>query len=37
LFYTEELTTLRRAMRKKGLPEVRFRFDYDGSKIVVND
>jgi D-glycero-alpha-D-manno-heptose-7-phosphate kinase len=34
MFYTEDRTRLRRAMAAAGLPEVRFRFDYDGTKVV---
>jgi D-glycero-alpha-D-manno-heptose-7-phosphate kinase len=34
MFYTEQSTRLRRAMRDKGLREVRFRFDFEGTKIV---
>jgi D-glycero-alpha-D-manno-heptose-7-phosphate kinase len=37
LFYAEEKTPLRAAMRKIGLREVRFRFDYEGTKIVAQD
>lgn len=35
MFYTEEKTKLRHAMRQAGLTEVRFRFDFEGTKIVV--
>jgi D-glycero-alpha-D-manno-heptose-7-phosphate kinase len=34
LFYAADKKRLRRAMRDKGLAEVRFRFDFEGSKIV---
>lgn len=34
MFYTESGTRLRRAMRDKGLRELRFRFDFEGSKLV---
>ncbi len=34
MFYTEEKTKLRHAMRGAGLEEIRFRFDFEGSKIV---
>jgi D-glycero-alpha-D-manno-heptose-7-phosphate kinase len=34
MFYSEDKTTLRHAMREKGLTEVRFRFDFEGTKIV---
>jgi D-glycero-alpha-D-manno-heptose-7-phosphate kinase len=36
MFYTEDKTRLRRAMRDAGLREVRFRFDFEGSKLVVD-
>ena len=35
MFYTEEKTKLRHAMREAGLSEVRFHFDFEGTKIVV--
>lgn len=35
MFYTEEKTRLRHAMIEEGLREVRFRFDFEGTKIVV--
>lgn len=34
MFYTEEKTRLRHAMTESGLREVRFRFDYEGTKVV---
>jgi D-glycero-alpha-D-manno-heptose-7-phosphate kinase len=34
MFYAEDHVRLRRAMREAGLPEVRFRFDFEGSKVV---
>lgn len=34
MFYTEEKMKLRHAMRGAGLEEVRFRFDFEGTKIV---
>lgn len=34
MFYAEEKARLRRAMRACGLREVRFRFDFEGTKIV---
>ena len=37
MFYTEESTRLRRAMREQGLREVRFRFDFEGTKIGAQD
>lgn len=36
MFYAEEKTQLRRAMREANLPEVRFRFDMEGTKVVVS-
>ena len=35
LFYAHDKARLRRAMRESGLKEVRFRFDFEGTKIVV--
>ncbi len=37
MFYTEQSTRLRRALRERGLREVRFRFDFEGTKIVAQD
>lgn len=37
LFYAKDRTQLRREMAKVGLTEVRFRFDLEGSKVLVND
>jgi len=34
MFYAEDKVHLRRAMRQAGLPEVRFRFDFEGTKII---
>lgn len=34
MFYAEDKIRLRRAMREAGLQEVRFRFDFEGSKVV---
>jgi D-glycero-alpha-D-manno-heptose-7-phosphate kinase len=34
MFYAGDKRKLRRAMREKGLQEVRFRFDFEGSKVV---
>jgi D-glycero-alpha-D-manno-heptose-7-phosphate kinase len=34
MFYAEDKVRLRQAMREAGLTEVRFRFDFDGAKIV---
>jgi D-glycero-alpha-D-manno-heptose-7-phosphate kinase len=35
MFYTEDKARLRHAMRERGLTEVRFRFDFEGTKVVV--
>jgi D-glycero-alpha-D-manno-heptose-7-phosphate kinase len=35
MFYAEEKTRLRAAMAREGLREVRFRFDYEGTKVVI--
>jgi D-glycero-alpha-D-manno-heptose-7-phosphate kinase len=35
MFYAEDKLKLRHAMRKKGLKEVRFKFDFEGTKVVV--
>jgi D-glycero-alpha-D-manno-heptose-7-phosphate kinase len=35
LFYTEDKTSLRHAMARTALREVRFRFDFEGTKVVV--
>jgi D-glycero-alpha-D-manno-heptose-7-phosphate kinase len=35
LFYSEDKTRLRRAMGPTGLREVRFRFDFEGTKVVI--
>jgi len=34
MFYAEDRDRLREAMRKAGLEEVRFRFDFDGTRVV---
>jgi D-glycero-alpha-D-manno-heptose-7-phosphate kinase len=34
MFYAEDNKKLRKAMAREGLQEVRFRFDFDGSKVV---
>jgi D-glycero-alpha-D-manno-heptose-7-phosphate kinase len=34
MFYTEDKTRLRHAMRSSGLREVRFRFDFQGTTVV---
>jgi hypothetical protein len=35
--YATERTRLRKAMREAGLQEVRFRFDFEGTKILTMD
>lgn len=37
MFYARDKAVLRHAMREKGLKEVRFRFDFEGTKVVVNE
>ncbi len=34
MFYAEDKVRLRHAMRDAGLAEVRFRFDFEGTKVV---
>ena len=34
MFYAGDKVKLRHAMRKEGLNEVRFRFDFEGAKIL---
>jgi D-glycero-alpha-D-manno-heptose-7-phosphate kinase len=34
MFYAQDKVRLRRAMREAGLEEVRFRFDYEGAKVI---
>jgi len=34
MFYADDKTKLRHVMREQGLQEVRFRFDFEGSKVV---
>lgn len=36
MFYAEDKATLRHAMRTAGLKEVRFRFDFEGTKLVIS-
>ena len=36
MFYAEEKVRLRRAMAQAGLREVRFRFDFEGTKVVIH-
>jgi D-glycero-alpha-D-manno-heptose-7-phosphate kinase len=35
MFYSEDRARLRHAMLREGLREVRFRFDFQGTKVVV--
>jgi D-glycero-alpha-D-manno-heptose-7-phosphate kinase len=35
MFYAEDRASLRRAMREAGLEEVRFRFDFEGTKLLI--
>jgi len=35
MFYAQEKTKLRHAMTKAGLKEIRFRFDFEGTKVVI--
>ncbi len=37
MFYAEDKKRLRHSMREKGLQEVRFRFDFEGSKVVAQN
>ena len=37
MFYAEDKPKLRHAMREKGLTEVRFRFDFEGTKVVIQN
>ena len=37
LFYAQERALLRSAMAREGLPEVRFDFDHEGSKVLIQD
>jgi len=36
LFYAEDRNKLRHAMKKAGLAEVRFKFDYEGTKVILS-
>jgi len=36
MFYAEDRAKLRHAMRLAGLKEVRFRFDFEGTKLVIS-
>ncbi len=35
MFYSEDKTRLRRAMTEVGLRELRFRFDFEGTRVMV--
>lgn len=37
LFYAKEPERVRAAMKKEGLEEIRFKFDFEGSKVIVNE
>jgi D-glycero-alpha-D-manno-heptose-7-phosphate kinase len=37
MFYAEDKVRLRHAMREQGLKEVRFRFDFEGARIISHD
>lgn len=37
MFYARDRQKLRRAMQEQGLKEVRFRFDFEGTRILLND
>jgi D-glycero-alpha-D-manno-heptose-7-phosphate kinase len=37
MFYTEDPDRLRTAMEKEGLKELKFKFDFEGSKVIVNE
>ena len=36
MFYAEDKAALRKAMREEGLEEVRFRFDFEGTQVIVH-
>jgi D-glycero-alpha-D-manno-heptose-7-phosphate kinase len=36
MFYAEDKARLRQAMRQAGLREVRFRFDFEGTKLLIS-
>jgi D-glycero-alpha-D-manno-heptose-7-phosphate kinase len=36
MFYAEDKTKLRQALTRAGLAEVRFRFDFEGTKLVIS-
>ena len=35
MFYAEDKLKLRHALRQQGLKEVRFRFDFEGTKLLI--
>jgi galactokinase/mevalonate kinase-like predicted kinase len=37
MFYADDKVSLRHAMRECGLREVRFRFDFEGTKIIASE
>jgi hypothetical protein len=37
MFYADDPSSLRNAMAREGLAELRFAFDLDGSSVVVRD
>ena len=37
MFYARDRAALRQAMAREGLEEVRFAFDFEGSKVLVQD
>jgi D-glycero-alpha-D-manno-heptose-7-phosphate kinase len=37
MFYAGDKAKLRHAMREQGLQEVRFRFDFEGTKVVTQN
>jgi D-glycero-alpha-D-manno-heptose-7-phosphate kinase len=36
MFYADDRDRLRRAMRERGLEEMRFSFDYEGAKVILS-
>jgi D-glycero-alpha-D-manno-heptose-7-phosphate kinase len=36
MFYAQDKAKLRHAMLREGLKEVRFRFDFEGTKLVIS-
>jgi D-glycero-alpha-D-manno-heptose-7-phosphate kinase len=36
MFYSEDKIKLRHAMQQAGLKEVRFRFDFEGTKLIIS-